>query len=41
LAETEHHTNEAIGWLKQLKEVSTTPQAVENWIDGLKAQKSP
>ena len=41
LAETEHHTKEAIGWLEQLKKVSTTPQAVEHWIDELKAPKSP
>ena len=41
LEETEHHTDEAIGWLERLKKVSTTPQAVQHWIDGLKGQKSP
>ncbi len=41
LEETEHHTNEAFGWLEQLKKISTTPQAVQGWIDGLKGQKSP
>ena len=41
LEETEHHTNEAIGWLERLKKVSTTPQAVQQWIDDLKGQKSP
>jgi hypothetical protein len=41
LEETEHHTNQAIGWLERLKKVSTTPQAVQQWIDGLKGQKKP
>jgi hypothetical protein len=38
LEETEHHTNEAIRWLVQLKNVSTTPQAVQNWISKLQGR---
>ncbi len=41
LAESEHHTNEAIGWLEQLQVVSTTPQAVQTWKERLKGNKTP
>lgn len=40
LEETEHHTNEALGWLYKLKNVSTTPQAVQHWIDVLQGIKN-
>jgi hypothetical protein len=41
LEEDARHTNQALVWLEQLKNVSTTPQAVQRWIDGLKGQKNP
>ena len=40
LEEDARHTNQALVWLEQLKNVSTTPQAVQRWIDGLKGQKN-
>ncbi|HEX3718747.1 MAG TPA: hypothetical protein VH595_12330 [Verrucomicrobiae bacterium] len=40
-AETERHPNDAIGWLERLEKVSTTPQAVQHWINVLKGQKTP
>jgi tetratricopeptide (TPR) repeat protein len=41
LEEKAHNTNAAIAWLERLKKVSTTPQAVQHWMDELKGQKSP
>ncbi|MGO8696939.1 MAG: tetratricopeptide repeat protein [Limisphaerales bacterium] len=39
--EKEHHPNQAIAWLEQMKKVSTTPQAAQQWINELKGQKRP
>ncbi|HEX4119535.1 MAG TPA: hypothetical protein VH619_02815 [Verrucomicrobiae bacterium] len=40
-AETQRRTNDAIAWLERLEKVSTTPQSVRQWMNGLKGQKSP
>ncbi len=39
LEQTQGHTNDAVAWLERLKNVSTTPQAVQRWIDQLKSRQ--